>query len=411
MLGVAVVLVVGLIGTVLVFNSRAATTGSSLEVENGTLDSTGLATKVSSSTTSGGMAVKFAGGGTVSGEVKTCYPNAFCKPDGTVMLLNGTNLKGVGSSSASTLCNDWAGMTTHGFNVIRLAVDWPSVETANGTYNWTNLDNTIKMAEDNGQYVILDALHTTTSNGDNIPTWATNGATDIDKLANYGPAYWKAVATRYKGDTHIIAYDLANEPQNGGGTLNQTTSFVMYNTLINAVRSVDANKVLIIEPIKGNTSLANADWSVIQNKSNLVMTDHTYYAGGDNNGGLASSGYAAGSPSVYVYNGTTGYTSTATAKSQMQKHIQMFKDWAGAQQIPLYMGEYGIGYDQTGAAAWIKDNAEIFNNLGNLPRTYWQGCGGTMLTMKPKISGTWSSWITSLTSVSGFPNGQLTPYQ
>lgn len=383
-------LLFGLVGTYFMIRVHAATPVAATEAESGTI--TAPASTGTSAAASGGSYVKFGAGSSYAG-LHTCYPDAFCDSSNTVIKINGVNVRNVGQYSAATICDNWADIKAHGFNAVRLAVNWPSTEPTEGTFNFTKLDDAVANAKANNMYVILDAIHTTTVAGNNLPSWTT-GSDTMDKVSMGGPDYWQALAAHYKDDPNVIAYDLMNEPQPSGSTLPQDKAFSMYNTLINAVRAVDANKILIIEPVTGDSSLASANWSLITNKSNVVYSAHSYFAGGAASP-YGSSGYA--SQGVAVYDGVTGYTDNATNQTQMANHITTILNWLSTPRLPLYIGEFGIGANATGRSEWITENVAIFNS-NHLPRTYWEGCSQGTMALYNNSTNVWVNYTNLFTT-------------
>ncbi len=374
---------ISLVGFAAVIATRAA--GFSIAIEPETGQMTGIAT-VADSTASAGQAVQFGASAGAVLPMKTSFPHAFALQDGTPVKVNGVNIRNVGTYSASTLCGgtaNWAGFKQRGFNTVRLAVDWPSLEPTKGVLSTTGLsrlDDAVNTAKAAGLYVILDPIHLKGVEG-NLPTWVT-GDNSIQKIQNNGTFYLTEIAKRYKNDNNVIGIDLVNEPHPNPLPFNQNANLQMFNVLINAVRAVDPNKILMIEPQTGDSSWNGVDWNIIQNKNNLVVSHHSYYAGGDDDG-YSSSGWATGN---FVYDGVSGYNNPN--RSQIEAHYDKMLSWLNPQNLPLYIGEFGIGKDATNRDIWIEHNVTALNNR-NLPRTWWEGCSNGTMAIHQNSSNTW----------------------
>jgi endoglucanase len=329
--------------------------------------------------------------------LKTSANYPFVKQDGTPVKINGVNQRNVGSYSPASLCggdiNNWAGWKARGLNAVRLAMDWPSFEPTQGTISTTalqRLDDTIAAAKNNGLYVILDPIHLKTVSG-NLPNWVS-GQNAIQKIQNNGSFYLKTIAARYKNDPKVIAIDLVNEPHVNPLPFDQNSNLTMYNTLINAVRSVDAEKILMIEPITGDSSWDGVDWNILQNKYNLVLSHHSYFAGGDDDGYSASGWGGAGNS---LSSGSADYLSSTTSYAEMARHYDKMVGWSQVSGLPLYLGEYGIGRDVNNRDLWISQNVALLNQR-NIARTYWEGCSDGNMNLHLNSSNTWATYINLL---------------
>lgn len=399
-----VVLLIVAVGALVIWLVRAATL-SNTEPEQWSLPGSGVKT-VAVNDTNVGSYIEFTAPVTTTTTTTTVNPNnevlktsatyPFVKQDGTPVKINGVNQRNVGSYSAASLCGgnaaNWAGWKARGFNAVRLAMDWPSFEPTQGTISTTalqRLDDTINTAKSNGLYVILDPIHLKAVGG-NLPSWVT-GQNAIQKIQNNGSFYLKTIAARYKNDPKVIAIDLVNEPHVNPLPFDQNSNLTMYNTLINAVRTVDAEKILMIEPITGDSSWDGVNWGILQNKHNLVLSHHSYFAGNDDDG-YSASGWGTGDS---VSNGTAGYNASTTYYNQMAAHYDKMVGWSRTSGLPLYLGEYGIGNAAANRDLWITQNVTLLNQR-NIPRTYWEGCSDGDMNLFINISQTFRSYTNLL---------------
>lgn len=330
--------------------------------------------------------------------MKTSFPHAFALQDGTPVKINGVNIRNVGEFSANTICGggsngiaNWSEFKTRGFNTVRLAVNWPSIEPNQGVLDSTGLsklDDAVNTARNAGLFVILDPIHLQGVDG-NLPQWVKDGSggNSIEKIKIYAPYYLKQIAQRYKNDTNVIGIDLVNEPHPNPLAFDQNKNLDMFNTLINEVRTVDSSRILIIEPQTGDSSWNGVNWGIIQNKSNLVISHHSYFAAGANSA-YSSSGWASNGASTS--DGYTGYDNPNA--TQIANHYDEMLGWANSQNLPLYIGEFGIGKDATNRDLWIEHNVQALNDR-NIPRTWWEGCSNGTMALHQNSSDTWLPFI------------------
>ena len=95
-----------------------------------------------------------------------------------------------------------------GFEWTKGFASWERTEPERGVFNWIDVDNTVRSAEQNGLKLFLRV--------DRAPTWArppdTIGSHPPTDLEAFG-IFWETLATRYKG--RVAAYELWNEPNLG----------------------------------------------------------------------------------------------------------------------------------------------------------------------------------------------------
>jgi len=138
--------------------------------------------------------------------------------------------------------------------------DGSAAETANPGFK--RLDWAVAQAKERGIYLILD-LHGAPGGQSMDHSCGTLGKNELYTDSEYEQitaALWRAIASRYKNEAAVAAYDLLNEPQNNGGYSGPNAwppesaravyeTVRMYDILYRAVRSVDPGKICIMEGI------------------------------------------------------------------------------------------------------------------------------------------------------------------
>lgn len=139
---------------------------------------------------------------------------------------------------------------------------WWNADNLNNNPGFKRLDWAIEQAGKRGMYVILD-LHGAPG-GQNMDhscgTLGKNELYESQKNRRIMEDLWVKIATRYKGNPVVAAYDIMNEPQNNGGyrgpnswapgspeATSRTNS--VYDQMIKAIREVDPDHVITVEAI------------------------------------------------------------------------------------------------------------------------------------------------------------------
>lgn len=208
--------------------------------------------------------------------------------------------------------SDFDNIKSYGLNMVRLPIYWENVMNRDGSIKnnaWAKIDWVVNECAARNIYVLLD-LHGVPGGDDG---WQSGGVSSNELWSN--PTYqtwtvnlWKAMAAHYKGNPTICGYDLLNEPVSTSSTL---TNSAFYNTLYQAVRSVDPDHIIFVE--------AFYDFSYITPPStygwsNVVYETHNY----DMN------------------ESSDGNKQLAFAYSQ----LDMLAKYKSQLNVPIYSGEY-----------------------------------------------------------------------
>ncbi|PXY45363.1 cellulase family glycosylhydrolase [Flavobacterium hydrophilum] len=231
-----------------------------------------------------------------------------------------------------------------GFNSVRLPMHYnlytPPVEAEkNGEITWieegfTMTDNLLKWCAENKMYLILD-LHAAPGGQGNdaaISDYDTSKPSLWQSEANQKKmiALWKKLASRYKNNPWIGAYDIINEPnwnftgdnkngcdENSNGPLRE-----LMIAVTKAIREVDTNHLIFIE---GNCWGNNYNGIFPLWDENMALSFHKYWN----------------------YNTTTS--------------IQKMLDYRTQYNVPIWLGESGENSN-----VWFKDVISLVekNNIG-----------------------------------------------
>ena len=138
-----------------------------------------------------------------------------------------------------------------GMTALRLPFTYMNVDF-NGNYDFSALDDFIRGAAKYGIYTILD-LHGAygSQNGQDHSGEVVDSSRQVDFYRNNEKkaktvALWKALATHYKGNAAVAGFDLLNEPGIKGDSTTKT-QWDFYNEMYNAIREVDADRIIIFE--------------------------------------------------------------------------------------------------------------------------------------------------------------------
>jgi endoglycosylceramidase len=201
--------------------------------------------------------------------------------------------------------DDAAFLQANGFNAMRVGVIWAAVEPQPGVFDGAYLDSiaqTVRTLGEHGIVSLLDFhqdLYNEQFQGEGAPAWAVQQAglpnpalgfpwnyfgnlaedhawdafwanapvAGLGLQDHYANA-WRSVAARFAGDPNVVGYEVMNEPW--PGTLYQTCALpaigcpafdqnvltAFYRKVTTAIRSVDANQTVWVEP---NVLFSNFD--------------------------------------------------------------------------------------------------------------------------------------------------------
>ncbi|MCV9385533.1 cellulase family glycosylhydrolase [Reichenbachiella ulvae] len=238
-------------------------------------------------------------------------------------------------------------MGAWGYNSIRLPMHYklftPPIEEepVAGEITWnekgfTMVDDLIDWVKANDMYLILDLHAAPGGQGENadISDYDRSKPSLWESKANQDKmiALWKELATRYKDEPAIGAYDIINEPNwgfqdhpndlNGCAESSNSPLWQLQKDVTAAIREVDQNHIVIIE---GNCWGNNYSGLPTLWDENLVISYHKYW------------------------------------NSNEQGSIQGMLDMRDSRNVPIWLGETGENSN-----GWFTDAIRLFedNNMG-----------------------------------------------
>ena len=298
------------------------------------------------------------------------YSRAFVDPAGCQVVLDAVNI------FPNWQLPHYHSIRARGFNAIRLLIPWDTYEPARGQIDLGDIDTAVANARAAGLYVMIDTF--LTDHWNKPPPWAGNGdptgcvnwesSDQIDYIHTDGKGFLQAIVRRYKDDPTVVAYDLVGEPH---GTNELSCLLGFYSDLIDWVRDIDREKIVVLEPGWGNTDPSTGDPSRLRHRRNVTWSWHDYYAG-DGDPGSVFAGYNQWymNDGHQTGDGVSGYPHPGDAadfEAQTQLHIA-FARRAGIALMGA--GEYGINPSTDHAEAWMLQKTALYRRHG-LSRAWW----------------------------------------
>jgi len=303
---------------------------------------------------------------------------------GRAVILRGVNYPGYAENFWShdpQLHNQYAyyNFRQLGFNVVRLPISWANLEPLPGVFDTSYLrsfvDRDVQWAKAAGIHVILD-MHqyywADKFGGSGAPDWAVQGypANELGlrqavsqfwadgTLQGHLLSVWTQLAQHYSNEPAVAGYDLFNEPWIYTSivlTLNATTVDAFYAKAIQAIRGVDKNHILFLEPANLNTFKPLA--------TNIVWSPHFYPL--------------AFASKYYPQNFTV---------LQLDFEAE-YKTFVIGLSVPMFIGEFGAFMpDKSSCVKWVQDALKLFNEHG-IGWAWWAFDSGSQLPSPLYSSG------------------------
>src|SRR4051794_3094560 len=273
---------------------------------------------------------------------------------------------------------DMAHIAALGFNSVRVPIEAQDLDHYAGA--WEELDRIVAWGDKYHLYILPS------------PTELPTCVPDVFPFSDYSPGrpllwdphcdlsgairFWKELAARYKDDHWIGGYDIANEPDAEGA--NRDAIPAVLKTIIDAVRTVDANHMVIAE----------GDW---------FATDFGPFAYGTVGQGLTYAGQTTVLPPIasnmaYMFHSYNLSGNDVNAQS----NIDGFNKIAVQQGVPFFNGEFGANTNE-----WVKGTRAVLEDPNNKVHGWmfwtWKDVyagGSTHYVEEITASDTWKKVIT-----------------
>lgn len=251
-----------------------------------------------------------------------------------------------------------------GVTQVRVFLPWAAIETADGTYNWTQADALLNALSDAG--IAVDAAITST------PTWAssdTSSAYGAPTSTSDYASFVTELAERYgttanNGDAEIAAYEIWNEPNGSTGwapTPDATAYTELLKAAYTAIKAVDPDATVVGgvlgAGVTSGTSTVNP----------VTFLEEMYAAGAE--------GYFD-ALSFHPYNYSSDFTDGASTTNSPYQELQALRalmDANGDTDKLIWATEYGIPTSlvtQSQQAAYIADFLTAWASLEGVGPTF-----------------------------------------
>ena len=277
-----------------------------------------------------------------------------------------------------------------GFNVVRVPVWWgqfyPINNVSNGAWRadaFERLDWLVSKCAARGLYVIIDMHGAVGGQSVSDDTGRANQNTywnDANAQANTS-FMWKQIATHYKGNSTVAAYDLINEPV---GTPTNDAAVNAQDNLYKAVRSVDPDHMIMIEGTFGSWN-----WSMLPPPSQRGWTNVVYEMHEYQYSNPSSAGVEAGTNAqVADFNNHASWNVPGI--------IGEFNDFGNGSATWQYTTN---AYNKAGLSwtmwSYKATHGLVPDSWGYYDPTFWPTTPDLTKDSSTAIAGDWKQWATS----------------
>ncbi len=167
--------------------------------------------------------------------------------------------------------------------------------------------------------------------------WASGSTVQADFVA-----LWKRMATRYASTPGVLGFEVINEPASGtadGTSFEQTTLPAFYTSRIAELQAIAPEALVFIDPL-GEDGAALQTSLARPAGDGIVFAPHFYPLLDD---------------------------PTQVVKSLQESWVPVGASW----DVPVWVGEFGLSRDATGAEAYLSGVFDAFDQLG-LSGSLWE---------------------------------------
>jgi len=213
------------------------------------------------------------------------------------------------------------------------------------------LDKALVVSKKYGIKVVID-LHSAPGDRD------SNGEINMFHEKKYNDHFikiWKRIAQRFNGNPAIWAYDLVNEPQQYKPSPASMGCMETQVRVAQAIRKIDSKTVIIIETNGSDSPLTFKTFTPI-NISNVIYSVHMYLPFEFTHQGVGNN------RSEIVYPGLINGTHYDI--NALKDILKPVRDFQLSNNISIYVGEFSAARWAPGAAQYLDDCIEIFEEYG-----------------------------------------------
>lgn len=172
--------------------------------------------------------------------------------------------------------------------------------------------------------------------------------------------FWQIMSARYKTNRTVVMLDLLNEPHPDSDGIRYWQNKLM-RRLVSEIRKINPDIWIVVEP--GPMGLPQGFKSLVPLKdSHIIYSFHHYAPHNYTHQGVR------GAPTGLVYPGRLRMFDASLEiswnKSQLRKSLQPAIDFQKKYGVRIYVGEFGVIRWASGAAQWLQDSIDIFEELG-----------------------------------------------
>lgn len=172
---------------------------------------------------------------------------------------------------------------------------------------------------------------------------------------------WKRLATRYNRHPAVWAYDLVNEPVEERPAPLGMDYLSTQTRAAKAVRAIDPRTAVIIESGEWDSPGAYREMRPVD-VSNVVYQVHMYEPGSFTHQGVHNVMGVQSGQSVVAYPGLINGVNYN--RKQLREILQPVRDFQLAYNVHIYVGEFSAIRWAPGAAQYISDCIDIFEEYG-----------------------------------------------
>ncbi len=179
------------------------------------------------------------------------------------------------------------------------------------------------------------------------------------KYADHFIAVWERMAKRFKGNPSVWAYDLVNEPKQGRPALYDY--WTIQRLAAEAIRKIDPDTPIMIASNEWNSANSYRYLSPLS-MDNVIYQVHMYFPSAFTHQFVRNTFGEKGKDELIRYPGVID--GIECNKEMLKKHLQPVREFQLRHNARIYVGEFSAAVWAPGAAEYLRDCIEIFEEYG-----------------------------------------------